>query len=483
MLQPAQISDYPKTETKLAGRKDFPIYRNISKNGGINAFSSTKYFKTGLLQSQRFAKTKQGIFDELYVNGRKVGWVNQKFFLRNEISVAKHISLVRNPYYNFPTQDAIAYLVNKNGTLINPNQVKVSQSQISSAEPGNYRISFHYKNLVTYAHVQVRNNLNEGITVADKIPIPGPKESKSFTGSSRSSSKNWNYENGYQPETEINKYNGNNSHTMKTRFYQPRFHLLDYYDNSELDQVGVIPEGINLFNNHLLVSYFSQPNSSHGHLVTYNLNKLIDPIQSQNLLTMSWTDFKRTSQNISVSPYLNLGHGQSLGMTKKYIYVLANDNKEANSANSEILLQISRKNYQIKHLWTLKVWNHSSYFPRYFHNAYIINSHLMYAVFHNASKTSYEYWRLTRQGNSWTPTEISATQSNFVNNQSPLQGFTYANNHFFLAFNDNLFMVNRSGKVLKHYHFHTLRETEGVAIRKNQPYIELARRPELLKVN
>ncbi len=108
---------------------------------------------------------------------------------------------------------------------------------------------------------------------------------------------------------------------MQTAFYQPRFRLLDYeqYDD-QLNQVGVIPQGINLLNNQLTVSYFGQPNSTWGHLVTYNLNNLSDPIQTQNLRTMSWSDFKQTSQNISVSPYLK-SHGQSLGTTKNYIYV------------------------------------------------------------------------------------------------------------------------------------------------------------------
>lgn len=163
--------------------------------------------------------------------------------------------------------------------------------------------------------------------------------------------------------------------------------------------MGSILQGINLLNNQLTVSYFGQPNSTWGYLVTYNLNNLSDPIQTQNLRTMSWSDFKQTSQNISVSPYLKLGHGQSLGTTKNYIYVLASNNREANPAKSTEISQISRKNYQIKNLWTIKVWNGSEYFPCYFHNAYFVNSHLLYAVFHNSSKGTYEYWRLIRRGN------------------------------------------------------------------------------------
>lgn len=42
----------------------------------------------------------------------------------------------------------------------------------------------------------------------------------------------------------------------------------------------------------------------------------------------------------------------------------------------------------------------------------------MYATFHNASKGLYEYWKLSRNGNTWMPTEIGATQSDFVKNNS-----------------------------------------------------------------
>lgn len=483
VLQPAKVIEYQNVQTKLASNEAFPIYQNVSSKGGVNAISSTKYFRSSLLQSQYSAKTKNGTYWQLVVNGQKVGWVNEQFFKRNKISVAKHISLVRNNYYAFPTRDAIAYAVDKHGTMINPSKIKVSQKRISSANPGIYRVTYRYKKITAQANISVRSNNNEGITVANQIPAPGPIEVKTFSGSSKSSSPNWNVENNYQPETKINNYHGKNGATMQTVFYQPRFHLINYNQyNNQLNQVGVIPQGINLFQNQLTVSYFSQPNATWGHLVTYNLNHLTSPIQTQNLLTMNWHNFELTSQSINVFPYQKLGHGQSLGATKKYIYILASSNLESNPTKSEEILQISRKNYQIKNLWTVKTWNRSEYYPRYFHNAYFVNSHLMYAVFHNATKSTYEYWRLIRQGDTWNATEIAATQSNFVKDNSPLQGFTYANNSFYLAFNDNVFQVDRTGKVLKHYQFHTLRETEGIAVKNGQLYIELARRPELLKM-
>ena len=481
VLKPAPVTTYTNVQTKLAGPHDFPIYRNISKDGGINAFTSTKDFRNGLLQSLKSAQTKQGRFYQLIVNGRQIGWVNEKFFLRSKLLAAKHVSLTRNPYYSFPVRDAISYIADKHGTLIDPKKVSASQNFLNSTTPGKFTIKLKYHHLKTTINVHVRPNLNEGITVANRTAIAGPSLVKTFSGSSKSSSPNWNPENNYQPEIEINRYYDNKHNLMITQFYQPRFHSLTPQP-TPLNQIGVIPQGISLKQNQLTVSYFSEPNVEWGHLVTYNLNHLSDPLKSQNLLTMKWREFKNTSRNIAVSPYMKLGHGQSIGMTKKYIYVLASSNKEANPDKSEEIFQISRKNYQINHLWTIKVWNRSSYYPRYFHNACFINSHLMYATFHNASKGLYEYWKLSRNGNTWMPTEIGTTQSDFVKNNSPLQGFTSSRSKFYLAFNDNLFIITHPGKLIQHYQFHTLRETEGIAVENDRPYIELARRPELLQI-
>lgn len=58
VLKPAPVTTYTNVQTKLAGPHDFPIYRNISKYGGINAFTSTKDFRNGLLQSLKSAQTK-----------------------------------------------------------------------------------------------------------------------------------------------------------------------------------------------------------------------------------------------------------------------------------------------------------------------------------------------------------------------------------------------------------------------------------------
>lgn len=483
VLQPAAKSNYQTVQTKLAGKKNYPLYRNVDQNGGLGKIGSTKDFHQGLLQSLESAETKKGRFWLLNVNGRQVGWVKQKFFVRNKIALCQHISLVRNPNYRFPVKDAISYIAGKSGSLINPEQAHISPARISTANAGAFAVTVHYHHLYAKAIIHVRPNLSEGVTVANRVPAPGPKPVKTFIGSSRSSSPHWNWHDDYQPETKKQSYCGNHHGRLVTHLAQPRFHLLNSQEeNSQLSQVGVIPEGIALKEKQLTVSCFSRPNSARGHLVTYDLAFLRDPLAVQNLLTMPWPSFRKYCRHLAVSPCLKLGHGQSLGMTKHYLYILVSNHRLNNSPQSEEIMQIKRDNYQIQHLWTLKVWNRSAFYPRYFHNAMIINGHTIYAAFHNAFKNCYEYWRLTRHGNSWQAAELAATQGNFVKNAAPAQAFAYARQHFYLAFNDNLFVIRQNGSLQRHYRFHTLREMEGCACQQKKLYLELARRPELFQL-
>lgn len=481
VLTPAKTKNYEQVQTKIAGKKNFPVYHGVSNNGPVNSFTSTRDFHYALLQSQESAQTKKGRYWKLAVDGREIGWISQGYFARNQIAVAKKISLVRNPNDAFNPRDAISYATNKEGTLINPLQVEVSINKISSANPGHFLVKYHYEHAKARTTVTVRPNLNEGVAVANKTAQAGPKESYAFTGSSLKSSPHWNMANYYQPETKVSTYRGSHHSLLKTRLFQPRFHLLNSeQENSQLNQVGVVPEGISLKNNYLTVSMFTNGNTSHGHLVVYNLKHLKDPLKAQNLLTMNWSDFQKYVSNIKISPYLKLGHGQAIGASKNHIYVLANSDTVNNGPQSDEVLELSKQNLNIEKIWTFKLWNRSSYFPRYLHNAYFANGHTIYALFHNGLKNSYEYWRIRRQGDTWLPTEIASTQGNFVSTASPAQGFAYHNHHFYLAFNDNLFIVNENGNFNKHYHFHTLRESEGIAVDHHQIYMELAHRAELL---
>lgn len=58
VINQAKINDYHTVQTKLAGNKNYSIYRNVCQKGGVNAFTSTKYFRKSLLQSQHSVEMK-----------------------------------------------------------------------------------------------------------------------------------------------------------------------------------------------------------------------------------------------------------------------------------------------------------------------------------------------------------------------------------------------------------------------------------------
>lgn len=147
-------------------------------------------------------------------------------------------------------------------------------------------------------------------------------------------------------------------------------------------------------------------------------------------------------------------------------------------------MQINKNDLTINKIWTFKVYNGSADYPRYFHNVSFANSHLMYGLFHNASKGTYEYWKLEREGNSWIPTEVGATNSELVKN-APVQGFAYdtQNDQFYVGFNDYIFTIDPMGSVLDTQHFDTKRELEGLSVDNGTLYTELTQRAELLKAD
>ena len=82
-----QAKSYGKAVTKIAGNGNYAIYHNVSSKGPSGKFTSTKYFKHGQIQSKESKSTRKGTFWLIIVDGRSVGWVSEKFFARNHISV------------------------------------------------------------------------------------------------------------------------------------------------------------------------------------------------------------------------------------------------------------------------------------------------------------------------------------------------------------------------------------------------------------
>ncbi|MDF7683728.1 SH3-like domain-containing protein [Lactobacillus sp. ESL0679] len=469
---------YKKAVTKVAGSGNYTVYHHASTKGPAGAFTSTKYFKHANLQAKKSVATKKGKFWQIIVDGRTVGWVNQNFFARNKIAVAKKVSLVENSNYEFETRDAISVAADSQGTAINPSKVKASPAKIDTDKPGTTTVHFQYGSAKASVDVTVRDDSDEGVAHADQTPQSGPTAVSTWKGSSKSSSRNWNAKHHYGFETKSDTFKAGNL-TLKTKLYQPRFVSLDYNKAADkMGQVGVIPEGITVNGNNFTVAVFNNSSDLKGHLVSYDLGH-INKYRAQNLPGLSWSTFKKYAAHIKVSPYIKLGHGQSLGSSSKYLYVMANNNKAGNSKASEEILQIRKSDMKINQIWSFKIWNGSS--ARYIHNATFSGDNTMYCLFHNASNGRYEYWKVTRSGDTWTPVEVGATQSNFIGNGSPVQGFTYDSGHqqFYIGFNDYLFRVGKDGTYKGKNHLHVKREIEGLSVSGGKLYVEFAQRGEL----
>lgn len=94
------------------------------------------------------------------------------------------------------------------------------------------------------------------------------------------------------------------------------------------------------------------------------------------------------------------------GSTKKYVYVLANWNRSNNWSNSQELIRVKKSTMEIDKIWTFKVWNGSAKYPRIFLNADVIDDNTLLALFHNAYKHCYEYWKISRSGDSFKAKEV-----------------------------------------------------------------------------
>jgi len=138
-------------QTKMIGNGNFGIYQRLTRRGPA-----------------------------CWIDGHRAGWVNQRAFLRNKISVAHDISLVKNPNYDFPTRDAINFATDKSGTVIKPCKVNVSEDKITTNEAGLYPVTYSYGKAKAHVTVEVRSDDNEGIVKADKTPRPGAGSATSW---------------------------------------------------------------------------------------------------------------------------------------------------------------------------------------------------------------------------------------------------------------------------------------------------------------
>ena len=161
--------------------------------------------------------------------------------MRNKISVAHDISLVKNPNYDFPTRDAINFATDRSSTVIKPCKVNVSEDKITTNEAGLYPVTYSYGKAKAHVTVEVRSDDNEGIVKADKTPRPGAGSATSWFKHFKTSG-HWGKS--FAPETKSHTLKSGEFH-LKTYFYQPA--ILSQSGTHD-GLVGPVPERYSLHN-------------------------------------------------------------------------------------------------------------------------------------------------------------------------------------------------------------------------------------------
>lgn len=492
-------------------------YKNVKKKEWKfgKKLTASAAFRYSHVQSKSY-KVKDGKrYYYIYVDGRPVGYVNEKAFALSKANVVSQVSLVNNPSdsVGFNAEDAINYVTDKHGSLVDNDSVEIScksaklkisdTGYISSRKAGTAVLTFKYGKAKATSKLTVRRDAKEGISSADVAPVktdlPEIKTWSASDGASPSSSSTITSEDAVSSSHKYwaTNMSGNaKGADIETIFYHPA--VLSAPGSSNLEaKVSSAVQGIDFYDNDLVTSNLdlgqADNREARGHMVYYNMRKVKkynwQLIPSKTLSFNTWLSYIK---NIKVSPYMKLGHGQSVGSTKKYAYVLANWNRSNNWSNSQELIRVKKSTMEIDKIWTFKVWNGSAKYPRIFLNSDVIDDNTLIALFHNASKHRYEYWKISRSGDSFKAKEVGATGSDLISNSAEVQGFVWdsAYDVYYIAFNDYLFKIGagldggtEAGKLLNYYKFDTGREFEGMGSYKGELYVNLNHPTETLKVD
>lgn len=486
-LKQSQTKVKKNVTTKKGKKKQTKVkyVKSYTWKFGKKICSSTD-FKYAHVQSRSYKKIGNTRYYYIYVDGRGVGYLNEKAFALSKISLAKSVSLVNNSTdtKGFDTRDAINYVTDSHGSVVDNNDVNVSKDRIFETTPGSYKIVYSYGSNSDTCQITVRSDANEGVSNAGITPADeNLPDLKTWFASEKTDSDYSAQDNGHTYYG-TDKSDDEKAAELSTTFYEPN--QLSLFDGSDETRVLTNVQGLDLYDNDVVTTNFSSNSSvdgAKGHIILYDLNHIsktaLQYIPTKSLGFNTWLTYVK---NIKISPYFKLGHGQSVGSTKDYVYEIANWNHGGNLSRSDELLQINKKTLKIEHIWTFKVWNTSSKYPRFFLNADMIDDNTIIALFHNASRKRYEYWKITRDGDNFTASEIAATGSNLVSNSSQVQGFTYnvAHNCYYIAFNDYIFKMDDTGKVVNYYKFDINREIEGLSSYKDTVYVGLNKRAEML---
>ncbi|APG74990.1 hypothetical protein [Lactobacillus delbrueckii] len=492
-------------------------YKNVKKKEWKfgKKLTASADFRYAHVQSKSY-KVKGGKrYYYIYVDGRPVGYVNEKAFALSKANVVSQVSLVNNPSdsVGFNAEDAINYVTDQHGSLVDNDSVEIScksaelnisdTGYVSSRKAGTAVLTFKYGKAKATSKLTVRGDAKEGISSADVTPVktdlPEIETWSASDGASLSSSSTITSKDAVSSSHKYwaTNMSGNaKGADIETIFYHPA--VLSAPGSSNLEaKVSSAVQGIDFYDNDLVTSNLdlgqADNREARGHMVYYNMRGVKkynwQLIPSKMLSFNTWLSYIK---NIKVSPYMKLGHGQSVGSTKKYIYILANWNRSNNWSNSQELIRVKKSTMEIDKIWTFKVWNGSAKYPRIFLNADVIDDNTLLALFHNASKHRYEYWKISRNGDSFKAKEVGATGSDLISNSAEVQGFVWdsAYDVYYIAFNDYLFKIGagldggtEAGKLLNYYKFDTGREFEGLGSYKGELYVNLNHPTETLKVN
>ncbi|MCT2876735.1 hypothetical protein EFM17_03780 [Lactobacillus delbrueckii] len=493
-------------------------YKNVKKKEWKfgKKLTSSADFRYAHVQSKSY-KVKGGKrYYYIYVDGRPVGYVNEKAFALSKANVVSQVSLVNNPSdsVGFNAEDAINYVTDQHGSLVDNDSVEIScksaklnisdTGYVYSRKAGTAVLTFKYGKAKATSKLTVRGDAKEGISSADVTPVktdlPEIETWSASDGASLSSSSTVTSEDAVSSSHKYwatNMSGNTKGADIETIFYHPA--VLSAPGSSNLEaKVSSAVQGIDVYDNDLVTSNLDLGQADNwearGHMVYYNMRKVKkynwQLIPSKMLSFNTWLSYIK---NIKVSPYMKLGHGQSVGSTKKYVYVLANWNRSINWSNSQELIRVKKSTMEIDKIWTFKVWNGSAKYPRIFLNADVIDDNTLLALFHNASKHRYEYWKISRSGDSFKAKEVGATGSDLISNSAEVQGFVWnsAYDVYYIAFNDYLFKIGAglddktdAGKLLNYYEFDTgHREFEGLSSYGPELYVNLNHPTETLKVN
>ncbi|XOQ56162.1 MAG: hypothetical protein ACFWTT_00730 [Lactobacillus delbrueckii] len=114
-----------KVKTKTKEKKKYTVKKKEWKFG--KKLTASADFRYAHVQSKSY-KVKGGKrYYYIYVDGRPVGYVNEKAFALSKANVVSQVSLVNNPSdsVGFNAEDAINYVTDQHGSLVDNDSVEI----------------------------------------------------------------------------------------------------------------------------------------------------------------------------------------------------------------------------------------------------------------------------------------------------------------------------------------------------------------------